>query len=173
MKKTLIYILIAFPSLTLATDLYPLAVGNEWTYEVKKVGPYYPCKEGLEVMKISGLHDVSGVSGYKTEFCGYSSVIRRSGEEILSYFAGKENWFTYLGTPIDKHKWSEFHCESQWDYIGKFKTPMGELDNCFKKTRGVAYTHIEVFCDKVGLVHDKIRDLGGNGWDRWLVKKNF
>ncbi len=172
-----IYQLMAFSFLSLSigqvfaqqnVDLLPLEVGDARVYEVSKFGPYYPCRSGLEVSRVLGTTQVNGFETYVTEFCGYRGYVRKEFGQVLVFHAPENRWILDLDIPVDGLRWEEFYAMSEWREIGDYFVNDTLYSSCFEKNRLVSYQHFSVYCDGVGLVHERMIDLRGFGWDRKL-----
>lgn len=151
-----------------AIDLFPIEIGSERVYEVVKFGPYYPCRTGLEISRIVGTTQVNGREAYVADFCGVRSYLHKDQSRVYVFHAPENRWILALDNPEDGLRWEEYYALSEWREIGDYFVSDMLYQNCFEKRRLVSYEHFAVYCDGVGLVHERMIDQRRFGWDRKL-----
>lgn len=150
-------------------DLFPMEEGREWTFDVTKFGPYYACNPGRATERVTGTTRIDGQVAAVFEFCGQGALMSKDRGQVLSYDSSDRRWFVWLDTPVDGLRWSEFRVQSEWRELGDYAVSGQVYPNCFEKRRLVPYEHFLVYCEGVGLVHERMIDERGFGWDRKLL----
>jgi hypothetical protein len=155
-----------------ASDLYPMAVGYQWTYIVRSTYP--GCPEGDRAAVVLGEEEVSGRRAFKVQGAcvGYSpGYLSVQGDLVDAEYAG--GWWRVLEPASEGHAWEEFRTTAVWNSIGAVTVAAGTFPGCWRKTRRVAYTDWADYCPAVGLVRARIVDLAGGYIDFELKSFRF
>ncbi len=160
--------------------LMPLAVGNEWTYELSGEGAINWCPipgDKLRSSKVIGVETKGGERLFTTEgiLCGTTPVksqMSSQGNKVWSHAMGQK--YQILDTPVDGGTFNIATNRYQWKKLGSVSTPAGSFSDCWRSTllTGAQTTYTD-YCRGVGMVTYYIRDLQGNSVTAKLVKKNF
>lgn len=162
---------------TADTSLYPLAVGNTWTYDVVAVGAGSVCASGAHTTTILGTDTVDGREAFETtNWCsgvsGTDFIADGDGDEVLFNYSG--DWLRLIAEPIQAgYSWPYFNTSYTWESAGSVTVPAGTFDDCWTARQDVTYTAYQTYCRGVGLVESYSQDLAGNGWNARLQSKSF
>ena len=138
-----------------AAQLFPLAVGNRWTYQVTSTAADCP----------SGSHDASIVGtmteGNETAFdfrdyCEDSSptYLRAANDEVLEY---QVDWARSLAQPVqDGYSWMfTQNFTLTWHAAGTVTVPAGTFQNCWDRLSMSGATLVtKTYCPDVGPVKE-------------------
>lgn len=151
-----------------AQALYPLAMGETWTYAVTAVGSGAVCSPGTYTQTIVSANPVGGRAAFQmTSFCsaisGTYDYAPGTGDEVdFNYNA---SWGVLIdGNLTEGHSWPYFNTSYHWE-----RATVAGHDDCWKAVQDVSYTAYLTYCRGVGLVESYSQDLGGNGWDAVLT----
>ena len=159
--------------------LYPIAVGNTWTYDVAAVGAGSVCAPGSHSQSVTGgPTTLDGKQAYDmTSFCtgvsGTSQVAPDPASDAIAiYYSGQ--WLTFIDMPLtDGHTWSYFNSSYTWQRETSVTVPAGTFTDCWTAKQNVRYTAYLTYCRGVGMVRSYSADLSGAGWDAKLSSKSF
>ncbi len=156
-----------------STALYPLALGNSWTYSVAAVGGGSICAAGTHEQHVVSANAVGSRAAFQmTNFCsGATSTYDYApgtNDEIDFYYSSQ--WLTLVdGTLTEGHMWPYFNTSYQWHRESAVTVPAGTYDDCWTAVQDVSYTASLTYCRGVGLVRSYSSDLAGSGWDAKLA----
>jgi hypothetical protein len=155
------------------SDLYPLAVGNTWTYAVTIVGAGSTCSPGTSSQTVQSANPAGGRAAYQvTDFCSalanetydYSTP---SGDEVDFYYGS--DWLELIDPNlVDGETWTYANTSYTWKRETAVTVPAGSYDDCWTANQNVSYTAYSTYCRGAGLVHNYSADLTGAGWDAQL-----
>jgi len=147
--------------------LYPLSVGEQWTFTVTAVGAGAVCAPGTYMQSIVSANPVGGRAAFQMKsFCsaltGTLDYAEGSGDEVDTNYNGA--WAPIIdGNLTEGHQWSYFNTSYHWE-----RTTFPGHDDCWKAVQNVSYTAYLTYCRGVGLVESYSMDLNGAGWDAKL-----
>jgi hypothetical protein len=148
--------------------LYPLAMGESWTYSVTAVGGGAVCSPGTYTQQIVSANAVAGRAAFQmTNFCsaiaGTYDYAAGTGDEVDFNYNG--TWGVLVdGNLTAGHSWPYFNTSYHWE-----RATVAGHDDCWKAVQDVSYTAYMTYCRGIGLVESYSQDLGGNGWDAVLT----
>ncbi len=154
--------------------LYPLAVGDRWTYKVTLVGAGSVCAAGSHDQQVVSANAVGGRAAFQmTSFCsgiaGAGDYSAPGGDEVDYYYSGR--WAAIVDpTLVDGHAWSYFNTSYHWRRESTITVPAATYDDCWTAVQDVSYTAYLTYCRGAGLVRSYSQDLAGNGWDAQLAQ---
>jgi hypothetical protein len=158
--------------------LYPIALGNRWTYTVAAVGAGSVCAAGSYDQAIVSANPGSdGRPAFQmTSFCsgvaGTQDVSTPGGDEVDAFYNGA--WAPFVALPLmEGYSWQYFNATYKWHREGTITVPAGTFDDCWTANQQVSYTAYLTYCRGAGLVHSYSSDLSGSGWDAKLASKSF
>ena len=157
--------------------LYPLTVGNRWTYQVSAVGGGSVCAAGSYDQHVLSANAVGGRPAFQLDsFCtgvaGTGDYSQPGGDEVDYYYSG--SWAPIIDLPLEEgHTWSYFNTSYAWHRETSVTVPAGTFTDCWTAQQQVSYTAYLTYCRGAGLVRSYSQDLGGNGWDAQLSSKSF
>ncbi len=161
-------------------SLLPLAVGNEWTYELTGEGAINWCPipaDKLRSNKVIAVETKGAEQLFTTEgvLCGTTPnkvQISSNGDKVWSHAMGTK--YQILDTPVDGGKYNIATNVHQWKRLGNVTTPAGTFSDCWRTTLlNSAQTTYSEYCRGVGMVTYYIKDVQGNSVTAKLSKKNF
>jgi hypothetical protein len=148
--------------------LYPLSLGETWTYAVTAVGAGAVCSPGTYTQQIVSANAVDGRAAFQmTNFCsavgGMYDYAAGTGDEVDFNYSGQ--WLVLVDPNLTEgHSWPYYNTSYHWE-----RTTVAGYDDCWKAVQDVPYTAYLTYCRGVGLVESYSQDLGGNGWDAKLT----
>jgi hypothetical protein len=155
--------------------LDPIEVGHAWTYDVKVLGWYPLCSNGLHTAHTLESVHVGGAEGKRVEsLCDRAGtyVYSVDGDRVWSWYGGA--WRLSVDAPVRAgHTWSDDYFDYVWERVGTVTVPAGTFKSCWSAKKLVSYDSYTVFCRGVGAVHWHYEDGFGNGYDATLAQKNF
>ncbi len=160
-----------------SSALYPLAMGNSWTYAVAAVGAGSICAAGTHEQHIVSSNSVGTRPAFQmTNFCsGVSATYdyaAGANDEIDFYYSG--SWLTLVDPTLSEgHMWPYFNTSYHWHRETSVTVPAGTYSDCWTAVQDVSYTASLTYCRGVGLVRSYSSDLNGSGWDAKLAAFNF
>jgi len=152
--------------------LYPIAVGNSWTFTVAAVGAGSVCDAGTYMQQVVSANPVGGRAAFQmTDFCtgisGTYDYATPGGDEVDFYYSG--SWLTLVDPMlVDGHTWTYFNTSYAWKRESSVSVPAGTYSDCWTAVQQVSYTAYMTYCRGAGLVRSYSQDLAGNGWDAQL-----
>lgn len=153
----------------------PIEVGHAWTYDVKVLGFYPACTNGIHTATALESVHVGGRDGIRVQsLCARAGTFVYSvdGDSVDSWYAGR--WRRSLDAPVRSGRvWSDDFADYTWERVGTVDVPAGKFRSCWSATKRAPYASYTVFCRGVGPVHWHFEDGWGNGYDAVLVDKNF
>lgn len=159
-----------------ASALYPLAMGNSWTYSVAAVGAGSICAAGMYEQHAVSANMVAGRAAFQmTSFCSgvsstydYAPAATTTNDEVDFYYSS--SWLTLVDPMLTEgHTWPYFNTSYHWHREGTITVPAGSYDDCWTAVQNVSYTASLTYCRGVGLVRSYSSDLAGSGWDAKLA----
>ena len=160
------------------TALYPLAVGNRWTYTVTAVGAGSSCAAGSFDQHVLGANAAGGRAAFQLDnFCsgaaGTYDYSQPGGDEVEFY--DNAAWAPIIDLPLQEgHSWTYFNSSYTWHRETSVTVPAGTFDDCWTANQDVTYTAYLTYCRGAGLGALVLGIfLGGNGWDAQLASKSF
>lgn len=160
-----------------AMPLYPLAVGNRWTFTVASVGAGSVCAPGSYDQTVVSANPAGGRAAFQvTNWCtgaaGTYDYSEPGGDEVDFYY--QSTWAPLVGVPLQEgHTWSYFNASYTWHRETSVTVPAGTWSDCWTARQNVSYTAYLTYCRGVGLVRSYSSDLAGNGWNAQLASKSF
>jgi hypothetical protein len=157
--------------------LYPLAVGNTWTFTVAAVGAGSTCSPGTFSQTVQSANEVGGRAAFQlTDFCtGISGTYDYSepgGDEVDFYYGS--DWLELIDpTLVAGEMWNYANTSFTWKRETSVTVPSGTYDDCWTANQDVSYTAYSTYCRGVGLVHNYSSDLTGAGWDAQLMSSQL
>ena len=158
-------------------DLYPLAVGDTWTFDVTAVGAGSICSPGTYMQSVVSANPVGGRDAFQmTNFCtgvsGTYDYSKPGGDEIDFYYS--DSWLVLVDpTLMDGHSWTYFNTSYTWKRETSVTVPAGTYTDCWTAQQNVSYTAYLTYCRDVGLVRSYSSDLTGAGWDAQLASSQL
>lgn len=152
--------------------LFPLALGNSWTYSVAAVGAGSICATGSHEQHVVSANPAGGRDAFQiTNFCsgaaGTFDYAAGTGDEIDFYY--QTQWLTLVSTPLaEGHQWPYFNTSYHWHREASVTVPAGTYDDCWTAVQDVSYTASLTYCRGIGLVRSYSEDLNHSGWDAKL-----
>jgi hypothetical protein len=153
--------------------LYPLAVGNSWTYSVEAVGAGSICAPGTHEQHVVSGNMAGGRAAFQmTNFCsGVTATYDYSAganDEVDFYY--QTSWLTLVDpTLTEGHMWPYFNTSYHWHRETSVTVPAGTYTDCWTAVQDVSYSASLTYCRGVGLVRSYSSDLSGSGWDAKLA----
>ena len=153
--------------------LFPLAMGNSWTYSVAAVGTGSICATGSHEQHVVSANPTGGRDAFQvTNFCsgaaGTFDYATAAGDEIDFYY--QTQWLTLISPPLEEgHMWPYFNTSYHWHRETSVTVPAGTYDDCWTAVQDVSYTASLTYCRGVGLVRSYSEDLNHSGWDAKLA----
>ena len=154
-------------------DLYPLAVGNTWTYNVATVGAGSTCSAGTYSQTVQSANSVGGRAAYQvTDFCtalaGETYDYSTPGGDEVDFYYGSD-WLELIDPNlVAGETWTYANTSYTWKRETTVTVPAGSYDDCWTANQNVSYTAYSTYCRGAGLVHNYSADLTGAGWDAQL-----
>jgi hypothetical protein len=162
----------------MSKTLFPLAVGNQWTYAVAAVGTGSICNAGSHSQRVISTNAVAGRPAFQlNSFCTALPSVNDyaagpKADQIDFYYQG--TWLTFLDPNLTQgHSWPYFNTSFYWRHETQIVVPAGIYNDCWTTVQDVAYTAYSTYCRGVGLVRSYSSDLNGNGWDAKLASFNL
>jgi hypothetical protein len=155
-------------------DLYPLAVGNTWTYNVTIVGAGSTCSPGTFSQSVLSANPAGGRAAYQvSDFCtalaGETYDYSTPGGDEVDFYYGSD-WLELIDpTLVDGTSWTYANTSYTWKRETSVTVPAGSYDDCWTANQNVSYTAYSTYCRGAGLVHNYSADLTGAGWDAQLA----
>jgi hypothetical protein len=157
------------------TRIDPIEVGHAWTYNVKVLGFYPTCSNGVHTATALQSKTKDGKSAVEVQsLCENAGTFDYAvdGDRVHSYFAGQ--WRLSLDAPVVAgHTWSDGFRDYRWDDKGTVTTPAGTFSDCWQATTVASYESYILLCRGVGPVKWHFEDGLGNGYEAVLTAKNF
>jgi len=156
-----------------SSALYPMAVGDQWTFTVAAVGAGSVCAAGSHGQQVVSANAVGGRAAFQiTSFCtgitGTYDYSPMGNDEVDFYYNG--TWLTLVDpTLTEGHMWPYFNTSYHWHRESSVTVPAGTYDDCWTADQDVSYTAYLTYCRGVGLVRSYSSDLTGAGWDAKLA----
>lgn len=119
-------------------ELFPLAVGNTWTYEVTEKTLGACVSDPSET--VASTVDIDSVTAFNlTSACfdreeGDYSILAVNGAEIVQQMGG--TWETTYATPLaDGHSWTIASgvYTFTWEQVGQVTVPAGTFEDCWRR----------------------------------------
>jgi hypothetical protein len=157
--------------------LFPLAVGQRWSYSFTNVGGGSLCAPGLHDQIVVSDDPEGGRSAFQltnpcTGVIGTNAFSAPGGDQVDLYYAG--GWETLVDPMlVEGHSWPYFTSSYHWEREASVSVPAGTFTDCWTAVQDVSYTAFITYCRGVGAVRNFSRDLNGDGWDAKLHSKNF
>jgi hypothetical protein len=155
-----------------SNKLYPLAMGNSWTYNVAAVGAGSICAAGMHEQHVVSANMAGGRAAFQmTNFCsGVSATYDYapgSDDEVDFYY--QTSWLTLVDpTLTEGHMWPYFNTSYHWHRETSITVPAGTYTDCWTAVQDVSYSASLTYCRGVGLVRSYSSDLNNSGWDAKL-----
>src|SRR3954471_19083264 len=114
--------------------LFPLAMGNSWTYAVAAVGGGSICAAGSHEQHVVSANPAGGRDAFQiTNFCsgvaGTYDYAAGTGDEVSFYY--QTQWLTLVSTPLaEGHQWPYFNTSYHWHRETSVTVPAGTYDDC-------------------------------------------
>ncbi len=155
--------------------LDPIEVGRAWTYNVKVLGFYPSCENGVHTATALSTSQKAGKTAHTVQsLCKNAGTYDYSVDNDRVYFHYLGAWRLSTDEPVQAgHKWSDDFYDYVWQDAGKVTVAAGTFDDCWKAKRDAAYESSITFCRGVGPVIWHYEDGLGNGYEAVLVSKNF
>jgi hypothetical protein len=156
-----------------STALYPIAVGDRWTYTVAAVGAGSVCAAGSHDQQVVSANAAGGRAAFQmTSFCtgiaGAGDYSTPGGDEVDYLY--QTTWAAIVDpTLVEGHAWTYFNTSYHWHRETSVTVPAGTYADCWTAVQNVSYTASLTYCRGVGLVRSYSSDLSGNGWDAKLA----
>jgi hypothetical protein len=135
--------------------LFPLAVGNQWTFQMTVTGPSPSCPAGPATDTITKMETVGG----RTAFRLNDSCLSPSGDYDYSLNAGQIDveaqgmWYPYLAAPVqDGHSWSDRSVTYTWRKVPSITVPAGTFSDCWSRYPSLSVLDVATYCNHVGPV---------------------
>jgi hypothetical protein len=157
--------------------LYPMAVGDSWTFSVAAVGAGSICAAGSHEQHVMSANAVGGRAAFQlTNFCtgvtGTYDYAVNGDNEVDFYYQG--SWLTLVDPNLTEgHMWPYFNTSYHWHRETSVTVPAGTYDDCWTAEQDVSYTAYLTYCRGVGLVRSYSSDLTGSGWDAKLASSSL
>jgi hypothetical protein len=148
-------------------DLFPVVVGNRWTYEVREFMDADPsCPDGQYVSEIGAAPaPVGGRTSFVFEsYCVGIRILSINGPDIDVAAVAAENWYPYLTGPVEEgaeFSYAGTSFKIRWSYVGHVTVEAGEFDGCWNAVDNL-YSNVLTYCPGVGLVRSHGVSLGVN-----------
>jgi hypothetical protein len=115
-------------------DLYPLAVGNSWTFSVTP--PNIFCPDGTETLSVVDLAPYEGRDAYQlTDSCDPGAVSYLTIVEDHVEQWGNGTWQANLSPPLQTGFMWQFNGRTlQWTDVGNQVVPAGTFDHCWDRS---------------------------------------
>jgi hypothetical protein len=155
-----------------SNKLYPLAMGNSWTYDVAAVGAGSICAAGTHEQHVVSANMAGGRAAFQmTNFCsGVSATYDYApgaNDEVDFYY--QTSWLTLVDPMLTEgHMWPYFNTSYHWHRETSITVPAGTYSDCWTAVQDVSYSASLTYCRGVGLVRSYSSDLNGSGWDAKL-----
>jgi hypothetical protein len=159
------------------SSLYPIAVGDSWTFNVAAVGAGSTCSPGTYTQAVQSANATGGRAAFQmTDFCtgitGTYDYSLPGGDEVDFYY--DSSWAVLVDPMlVDGHSWTYFNTSYTWKRETSVSVPAGTYDDCWTAQQDVSYTAYMTYCRGVGLVHSYSSDLTGAGWDAQLASSDL
>ena len=156
-----------------AHGLYPLAMGDTWTFTVTAVGGGSICAPGSHSQAVTSANMIGGRAAFQmTSFCtgvgGTNNYSLMGDDEVDFYYNG--GWLKLVDPMlVEGHSWPYFNTSYHWHREGTITVPAGSFDDCWTAVQDVSYTAYLTYCRGAGLVRSYSSDLAGSGWDAKLA----
>jgi hypothetical protein len=160
-----------------STKLFPLAVGNRWTYTVAAVGTGAICATGLHDQTVVSANMAGSRPAFQlTNWCtgapGTYDYSEPGGDAVDFYY--NSTWAPVIDLPLQEgHTWPYFNTSYTWHRETTITVPAGTFTDCWTANQNVTYTAYLTYCRGAGLVRSYSEDLAHNGWDAQLTAKSF
>jgi hypothetical protein len=135
------------------SDLYPLAVGNQWTFTTTaNPGATALCKVGTVMNTINSSDMQLGRAAFEaTSYCGAMTTLSLSDNGVDQLLSGA--WVTILAAPVsDGASWQTTQATYTWHGPLSIQVPAGSFDNCWKRSPSTASLPDVSYCPGVGTV---------------------
>ncbi len=156
--------------------LMPFSVGRRWTYRATKLGSGGTCSPGIHDWTVDGIDLSGGRTAYNTNsWCdgAGTETFYQDGDKVELRDTGGG---IVLDVPVeDGHTWTSSTTTFVWRDAGTVTVPVGTFNDCWKRVRSMNDKDVEerTFCRGVGEVHEYSKDEFGDGWEAFMVCKNF
>lgn len=157
--------------------LYPMAIGDSWTYTVAAVGGGSICAPGTHMQAVTSATPAGGRAAFQlTSFCSavtgtYDYAV--SGDNEVDFFY-QGSWLTLVDPNLTEgHSWPYFNTSYHWHRETSVTVPAGTYDDCWTAVQDVSYTASLTYCRGVGLVRSYSSDLNSSGWDAKLASSSL
>lgn len=148
--------------------LFPLEVGNKWTYSVTAIGNGAVCSAGSFDQTVDSEGTIDGRDAYEvTSYCdGLGQLpFSKMGDEVDIDFGS--NWYIYIGTPVQAGaSWTFVSTKQTWVDAGNVTVPAGTFSNCWTAQQDAQ--NYATYCRGVGLVEQNGVNQG-DGWNAQLT----
>lgn len=123
--------------------LFPLTVGNRWTYAHTELGPGTTCPTGLAayVRTVERTETVDGRLAHVVSWpCApdVELLLAPEANELLQWFEGSTPiWSVTLAAPVQEgHRWTDpqLGIEFTWRSAGTVTVPAGVFEDCWTRT---------------------------------------
>ncbi len=140
--------------------MFPLSVGDSWTYAVTAQSTSPMCSAGsytamvTESVVVDGRQAVAYRSYCDRPGIGPATVsFYQSGDRVEQYT--NDEWVLSLATPIeDGHTWYAGTYQFQWREVGTITVPAGTFYDCFERIPIGGDHYTSTYCRGVGKVID-------------------
>jgi len=157
--------------------LYPMAVGDSWTFSVAAVGAGSICAAGTHMQQVLSANAADGRAAFQlSNFCTgvsatYSYAVNGDNEVDFDY---QGTWLTLVDPNLTEgHMWPYFNTSYHWHRETSVTVPAGTYNDCWTAEQDVSYTAYLTYCRGVGLVRSYSSDLNGSGWDAKLASSSL
>jgi hypothetical protein len=132
--------------------LFPLAVGNQWNFQMTVTGPNPPCAAGPVTIAVTKTGTVRGRPAFATtDTCfgpGDDSVNAGQIESISG-----SQWNVTLASPVqDGHSWPWQGTTLTWQRVGTVSVPAGTFSECWARVPSNPAEATATYCNHVGPV---------------------
>lgn len=152
---------------TVPADLYPMAVGNTWTYvvEEKIVGSCPEEGRSISFVEEEFLDGRDTFVGTNVCFPGSTARQAIDGDIIEQYSEPEAEWFVSYQAPLENgFEWSPLEGTTlRWEEVGSLTVPAGTFEDCWHRVI-VGTIAQNTYCAGVGMVRSEteayIAELG-------------
>jgi hypothetical protein len=155
--------------------LDPIEVGRAWTYNVKVIGVYPSCENGLGVATTVSKSTKGGRTAFQVQsLCKNAGTFEYAVDNDRVWYFFGDAWHLASDEPVtDGHKWNDGIYDYHWEDSGTVTVAAGTFEKCWTARLDVGYEWYTTFCRGVGPVHWHYEDGLGNGYDAILTNRNF
>ena len=124
--------------------LYPMAVGDSWTFSVAAVGAGSICGAGTHMQQVLSANAADGRAAFQlSNFCTgvsatYNYAVNGDNEVDFDY---QGTWLTLVDPNLTEgHMWPYFNTSYHWHRETSVTVPAGTYDDCWTAEQDVSYT---------------------------------